>query len=405
MKHQAWSASQERQEDYPLILPSRTTIGLLSIGSREWVGGEIYICNLFTALHSYRETLPIECRFRIVILAADEELLLSRYPVYHQADAVIRMAGAGVGLLGKLLLLWQARRREINYLYPFNAPLPLWWDVRGAAWIADFQHETLPDLFASKELKAVRSRVAHIAAWSRDIVFSSKAANSDFRRLHPSSKARDHLLHFHTSVDPAVFEGNPEEIQNKYHLPDRFLICSGQFWKHKNHLMLLQAMAIARVEQKSLFVVFTGHPHDPRDRAYLDRFLATLNCLDLRAASALLGLIPRQDQLQLMRRAVAVVQPSLFEGWSTVVEDARSLAKAIVLSDIDVHIEQQHPQAYYFQRFSPESLAEQMLIAWSSHHLGPDRQAEATARRENEVLRLKFARSFINIMHSTAGQR
>jgi len=35
--------------------------------------------------------------------------------------------------------------------------------------------------------------------------------------------------------------------------------------------------------------------------------------------------LPRDTQLSVMRHADAILQPSLFEGWSTVIEDAISL--------------------------------------------------------------------------------
>ena len=45
-----------------------------------------------------------------------------------------------------------------------------------------------------------------------------------------------------------------------------------------------------------------------------------------------------------MRQSVAVLQPSLFEGWSTTVEEAKSIGKTILLSDIPVHREQAPPR-------------------------------------------------------------
>ena len=47
--------------------------------------------------------------------------------------------------------------------------------------------------------------------------------------------------------------------------------------------------------------------------------------LDIKKYISILGFISRQDQLSLMRDAIAVIQPSLFEGWSTVVEDCKAI--------------------------------------------------------------------------------
>ncbi|MEZ4901449.1 MAG: hypothetical protein R2822_06650 [Spirosomataceae bacterium] len=67
-------------------------------------------------------------------------------------------------------------------------------------------------------------------------------------------------------------------------------------------------------------------------------------------------MIPRAHQLGLMKHALAVIQPSKFEGWSTVVEDAKSLQKQILLSRIPVHVEQMGDRAYYFEADEADEL-------------------------------------------------
>ncbi len=70
-----------------------------------------------------------------------------------------------------------------------------------------------------------------------------------------------------------------------------------------------------------------------------------------------LGFLPRADQLALMAGAVAVVQPSLCEGWSTVVEDAKALGRHVIASDIAVHREQLATGADFFAPDDAEALA------------------------------------------------
>jgi hypothetical protein len=49
------------------------------------------------------------------------------------------------------------------------------------------------------------------------------------------------------------------------------------------------------------------------------------------------GFIDRAEQTMLLKNAISIVQPSLFEGWSTVVEDAKALNQYMILSDIPVN--------------------------------------------------------------------
>jgi glycosyltransferase involved in cell wall biosynthesis len=59
-----------------------------------------------------------------------------------------------------------------------------------------------------------------------------------------------------------------------------------------------------------------------------------------------------------MQVSVALLNPSCLEGWSTTVEEARSLGVPLVLSDLDVHREQAGDDATYFDRTSATALAD-----------------------------------------------
>ena len=61
------------------------------------------------------------------------------------------------------------------------------------------------------------------------------------------------------------------------------------------------------------------------------------------------------DVFGLINIAKAVINPSLFEGWSSTVEECKSVGKNMILSDINVHKEQ-HPNAFFFSKNSIEEL-------------------------------------------------
>lgn len=62
-----------------------------------------------------------------------------------------------------------------------------------------------------------------------------------------------------------------------------------------------------------------------------------------------------------MKHSQAVLQPSLFEGWSTVIEDAISLQVPVVASSLPVNIEHLGPEGNYFDAHDEERLAEILL--------------------------------------------
>jgi glycosyltransferase involved in cell wall biosynthesis len=53
-----------------------------------------------------------------------------------------------------------------------------------------------------------------------------------------------------------------------------------------------------------------------------------------------LGLVSRSDVDALFRKAISIAQPSLYEGWSTSIEEGICSGAGIIASSIDLHIEQ-----------------------------------------------------------------
>jgi glycosyltransferase involved in cell wall biosynthesis len=199
----------------------------------------------------------------------------------------------------------------------------------------------------------------------------------------PVDPGRISVLSFPSLIDPDVFEADPHDTTKRFGLAQRFLVLPSQFWVHKNHAVVFRAMEILRDRGvDDLDLVCTGWPADTREPGHFDRLQASIEARRLGSRILILGLLPRHEQLQLMRRSVAVVQPSLFEGWSLLVEDARALGKRLYVSDIPVHREQQPPDAAFFPPDAPDALAD--LIAADVDRLrpGPDPEAERCARVE-----------------------
>ena len=102
----------------------------------------------------------------------------------------------------------------------------------------------------------------------------------------------------------------------------------------------------------------------------------------------ILGFIDRKEQLCLMKNSYAMVQPSLFEGWSTVVEDAKALNKFIFLSNLDVHKEQNPKNACFFDAKNEDDLVNKLLTVKPTQ--------ESYDYSEN---RKQFAKDFLEIIN------
>jgi hypothetical protein len=58
-----------------------------------------------------------------------------------------------------------------------------------------------------------------------------------------------------------------------------------------------------------------------------------------------------------MKHSLAIVQPSLFEGWSTVIEDAKSLGVGVIASSLEVNKEQLMDKGVFFSPHDDKKLA------------------------------------------------
>lgn len=102
-----------------------------------------------------------------------------------------------------------------------------------------------------------------------------------------------------------------------------------------------------------------------------------------------LGVVPRSDYVQLVRAAALIVQPSRYEGWSSVVEDARALRKRIVLSDIAVHLEQAPPGGIYFRTGDATAFAGRIVEGLEVPLPADERTANDRPSRADQCLRVR----------------
>lgn len=396
-----------------MVKPLR--IGILIQHDSGWAGGNIYIQNLVRAIAA----LPLEKRSSIeVYLIAKADAIAKSYQELEPLVTKICQANCLNSTffnrlwwkIGRTLpfakdkrLALLAQREQLDFLYPMVGNEGISWDFacNWAAWIPDFQHKYLPNFFSATEVQVLDSVFQRIAQNAPMIVFSSKAAEADFRKFYPHSKAKSFVMNFCTIPETNWFTIDPIAVQKSYNLNDNFFLVSNQFWIHKNHRIIIEALGILKQEDIKPTVVCTGTLNDRRFPGYGDEILKLVRENDLADQFITLGFIPRVDQIQLMRRSLAVIQPSLFEGWSTVVEDARLLGKPIVLSDLPVHFEQNPPSASFFRRDSASELAETIKRVLPELVPGPDLETEAASRQVNQVQRQVYAEQFLQIVKNS----
>lgn len=271
------------------------------------------------------------------------------------------------------------------------------------AWVPDFQDRHLPTLFSrrARYQKALGLRLQLAAG--RVVLLSSEDARRDCEAFYPQAQGRTAVARF--AVQPALDPGEEQpQVGARYRLPSRFFYMPNQFWAHKNHFAVVEALRLLRARGADVVVATSGSPQEPRQVGYFERLRAKVAAGDVSDTFLFLGDVPRRDVALLMRASVAMLNASLFEGWSTTVEEAKSLGVRMVLSDLAVHREQVGAAADFFDPHEPQAIAACLQRVWCDLAPPPtlsDQQAAAAAA----TLRIQeFAEQFTRACDQARGR-
>lgn len=373
------------------------------IGGKDWTGGYNYLLNLLQVLSQQQMDYLTPVLFvnevctdsDIASFAVIPGVELVRTPLLNASRRPASLIQAM--LLGRDIAVQRVfRAHRIDVV--FEAAQFFGWRLGFPAisWIPDFQHKVLPHLFSRsawwKREIGFRAQVAG----GRTIMLSSDDARHACERYYPSTRGRTHTVHFAVPPGPEINYTEARGIANMYGLPGQFFFLPNQFWRHKNHELVLEALMILRQRGKKIVVAASGKQHDPRAPGFFPAFQHRLKRAGLQDMFRLLGMIPYPHLASLMRVSIALLNPSQFEGWSTTVEEARSMGVPMLLSDLDVHREQMGADALYFDRHSAESLADALDGFVPLNEM--QRELRVNAAREAVLQRVKqFSQDFVDL--------
>jgi glycosyltransferase involved in cell wall biosynthesis len=224
-------------------------------------------------------------------------------------------------------------------------------------WQQDFQHKALPGFFDAADCARRDHAINSTLHWG-NILLSSQAAANDFRRYYPDLKSVEtHVLHFSGASALNEVLLSREQLEAHYPVREPYFFLPNQFWQHKNHGVVVEAL---RLLPKTIRVICSGFMDDYRNHGYVPELLTRVKEAGVEDRFVCLGVVPYSLLVSLMHHSLAVLQPSLFEGWSTSVEESKALCKQIVLSNLDVHLEQAPERGRFFAPDSPAELAAHM---------------------------------------------
>ncbi len=269
------------------------------------------------------------------------------------------------------------------------------------AWMADFQHRLLPHLFSKRAYwRRDLGFKAQIFA-GRHIMLSSEDARAHCEQFYPTARGRTHVVKFAVEAQPRLPPDEIRRVAQSYDLPANFFFLPNQFWRHKNHECVIRALGLLKRTGREVVVAASGNPLDRGDPDHWKRLERLISELGVAQEFRLLGMIPTSHVQILLQGCVALINPSISEGWSTTVEEAKAAGTPMILSDLAVHREQAFEVAEFFDPARPETLAGKLS---SFVALEPSQRTEsaALAAVRSQAAIGRFARDFLDVIRSAA---
>lgn len=324
---------------------------------------------LLTQFASHHELEAIECKNIRALMVLDHSVKTRAWfatftSILGRLPYVPRQLGALGYRINRLLKRRQAHsllsKIGADLLFcPFTAPIYFEPGIPTVSVIYDLQYKTYPRFFSPtdvihrdhtfKEACRRASMLAAISEYSRQSAIKHGGLQPEKIRSIPIQMARRIL--------PATQQDR--STLSRFGLAaEHYLLYPANFWKHKNHEMLLTAFNIACQGElpETLKLVCTGAEN--ARQSWLIEAVARMNLND---RVLFVGFLSNAELAILMSNSRAVIFPSLYEGFGLPIIEAMAAGVPVACSNLTSLPEIAADAALTFNPRRPTEIAEAIL--------------------------------------------
>jgi glycosyltransferase involved in cell wall biosynthesis len=238
----------------------------------------------------------------------------------------------------------------------------------------------------------------NVCRFATFVLVDSEVGKSDVLRFYGDfiDEDRIRILPYYPPIMRKAMPG-PEDlarVRARYSLPARYFFYPAQFWRHKNHALILRAIrAIADEAGAVVPVVFCGSYPDYHRALNFKELEALAKEIKVADRVRYLGLVPEEDMAALYSMSVGLVMPTFFGPTNIPPLEAWNFGRPVIASDIPGMREQIGDAGLLVDPRSAPDLAQAMLKLWRDEALGVDlakrgRQRLSTYKRDSFVERV-----------------
>ncbi len=289
--------------------------------------------------------------------------------VAHKAS---RAMGISPRVLEKLLA-YRASIRQYNpslMVYPAPCSLAFELDVPYLVAVHDMQHRLQPEFGEVADPRGQRDFVyRRCSENAAGVLVDSVTGGNDLRRFYNVDESKIHVLPYVPADYLLQLEAMDRNVLRcKYRLPQRFLFYPAQFWSHKNHLGILEAIALLRREHDlSIPIVFVGAKKNGYS-AVVER----TRSLQLKDLVHCLGYVPNEEMAGFYRAAEALIMPTFFGPTNIPPMEAFQLGCPVITSSVRGIPEQVGDAALLVDPRNIREIANAIRLVWGNDQLRED---------------------------------
>lgn len=264
----------------------------------------------------------------------------------------------------------------------------------------DLQHLHHPEFFTPLDIELREALHPSACRAAHTVVVASEFVKRDVvERYHIESKKVQVIPWAPPPLPESSNAYDFSTLKIKYELSERpFALYPAMTWEHKNHIRLLEALALLRDRDGiEISFVFTGYKTD-----FWPRVERRTNELGLGEQVKFLGLIPREELSVFYHEAQFVFVPTLFEAASAPLFEAWQHGAPVACSSVTSLPEQAAGAALLFDPFDVETIARALAHMTTENHLRDELSRLGTQRLDDFSLE-RTAKAYRAVYRRAAG--
>ena len=384
---------------------------VINFGHQKWLGGFNIIINLIKTLYLLPEKkiepiLIINKNFKIKKINDVKNIKYIKSDLFFNQSLSIRLYNKFlIKFFGKSIIYDKFfNSHKINVLSHTLLPLGKDSSIKSLPWIPDFQYIHYPKFVSLKNRIMKNLNIKFCSRHSTRIILSSFDVKKDLKNLSLEGFNKSEVNSFVFNVPSKKKLLSITNLKKKYKIQSKYFYLPNQYWIHKNHFLVLKSLnqILKNQKNKSILVISTGYAGDHRDLNYFNEIKDYINKNGLNNNYKYLGVVPYEVVMSLMFHSIAIINPSKFEGWSSSVEQAKSMGKKIILSNINVHKEQNPKRGIYFNPNNYNKLTSIMINIWKNYNKKNENKFNKIAYKNLKPRLIAYARNYQKIILKSA---